>query len=140
MELNMKYNTKIFKRDFYAYYLLTMASLQKNLSPITVFTEKAYLRTYYHQFECYYRIFPNVMWTNYAGYERIIANYDTKVDVVSRRPKNQTGIGLATGVDVKMSKSAGLYVRQRWFSYKDASFSLDHYKGSETTIEIKIFF
>ncbi|MBX7242718.1 MAG: hypothetical protein K1X92_13325 [Bacteroidia bacterium] len=140
MELNAKYNNKIFKRDFYVYYLLTMASLQKKLSPIMVFTEKAYLRTYYHQMEFYYRIFPNIMWTNYVGYERIIANYDTKTDVVSRRPKNQTGLGLATGIDLRMSKNAGLYLRQRWFNYKDTSFALDHYKGTETTVEIKIFF
>lgn len=140
MELNLKYNNKIFKRDFYLYYLLTMASLQKNLSPITVFTEKAYLRTYYHQLEFYYKIVPKVMWANYAGYERIIANYDTKVNTTSRRPKNQTGFSYATGLDVMMSKNAGLYIRQRWFTYKDTSFELDHYKGTETTVEIKIFF
>ncbi len=140
MELNMKYNTKIFRKDFYVYYLLTMASLQKKLSPITVFTEKAYLRTYYHQAEFYYRLMPKLMWTNYLGYERIIANYDTRVNVETRRPKNQTGLGYATGFDLMMSKNAGLYLRQRWFSYKDRSFPLDHYKGSETTVEIKIFF
>lgn len=140
MELNMKYNTKIFKKDFYAYYLLTLASVQKNFSPITVFTEKAYLRTYYHQAECYYRILPKVMWTNYVGYERIIANYDTRVNQITRRPKNQTGWGFATGFDIMMSKNAGLYLRQRWFGYKDSSFPLDHYKGSESTVEIKIFF
>lgn len=140
MELSLKYNTKVLKRDFYAYYLLTMASLQKNLSPITVFTEKAYLRTYYHQFEAYYKLSPRVVWTNYAGFERIIANYDTQVDVVSRRPKNQTGIGLGTGLDVMMSKNAGLYLRHRWMDYKDTSFALDRYKGTETTLEIKIFF
>ena len=39
-----------------------------------------------------------------------------------------------------MSKNAGLYLRQRWFAYKDRSFPLDHYKGNETTLEIKIFF
>jgi hypothetical protein len=80
------------------------------------------------------------MWANYAGYERIIANYDTKVNTTSRRPKNQTGFSYATGLDVMMSKNAGLYIRQRWFTYKDTSFELDHYKGTETTVEIKIFF
>ncbi|MFN0201213.1 MAG: hypothetical protein ACKVTZ_06820 [Bacteroidia bacterium] len=140
MELNVKYATRLFKRDFYAYYLLTMASLQKNVSPITVFTEKAYLRTYYHQFEFYYKVLPKVMWTNYVGYERIIANYDTKVDTESQRPKNQTGFGLATGFDIMMSKNAGIYLRQRWFNYKDSSFALDYYKGWESTVEIKIFF
>jgi hypothetical protein len=47
---------------------------------------------------------------------------------------------LATGLDVQMSKNVGLYLRQRWMSYKDASFAKDRYKGWETTIELKAFF
>jgi len=54
--------------------------------------------------------------------------------------KNQTGWGFATGFDIRLSKNAGAYLRQRWMNYKDISFRNDHYRGYETTVEIKIFF
>jgi hypothetical protein len=130
-EVNMKY---------YVFYLGQYSSAQFFLSPFTVLTEKALMRTYYHQLEAYYSLSNNVVWCNYAGVERIIGNYDTEVDEITRRPKNQTGWSLATGFDIRMSRNAGLYLRQRWMNYKDTSFQNDRYKGYESTVEIKIFF
>lgn len=140
IEINSKYKAKLFKKDLYIYYLGQYSSVQHFAAPMTVFSEKALLRTYYHQFEAYYALTPSLVWCNYVGIERIIANYDTQTDLVSRRPKNQTGVGIATGFDIRLSKGAGLYLRQRWMNYKDSSFSLDRYKGFETTAEVKIFF
>ncbi len=140
LELNIKYKTKILRKDLFINYLGSYSSVQNEFSVSTVFTEKAYLRAYYHQLEAYYKLSNKVVWTNYAGWERIIANYSTEVNPVTRRPKNQEGWGFATGLDIEMSKAAGLYIRQRWMNYKDTSFPLDHYSGWESTIEIKIFF
>ncbi len=140
LELNIKYKTKILHKDLFINYLGSYSSVQNEFSVSTVFTEKAYLRAYYHQLEAYYKLSNKVVWTNYAGWERIIANYSTEVNPVTRRPKNQEGWGFATGLDIEMSKAAGLYIRQRWMNYKDTSFPLDHYSGWESTIEIKIFF
>ena len=81
-----------------------------------------------------------VVWTNYAGWERIIANYDTEINAVTRRPRNQTGYGFATGLDIEMSKGTGLYLRQRWMDYFDSSFPDNKYSGWESTVEVKIFF
>lgn len=153
IEINSKYKGKLFKKDYYLYYLGQFSSAQFAFSPITVFSEKALLRTYYHQLEAYYSLNKTFVWCNYFGYERIIGNYDTQTDlaapkdivlpskyVPTRRPKNQTGMSIATGFDIRLSKGAGLYLRQRWFAYHDSSFILDKYKGFETTAEIKIFF
>ncbi|MEN9331673.1 MAG: hypothetical protein RLZZ94_763, partial [Bacteroidota bacterium] len=140
IEMNMKWKGTIFNRDYYLYYLGQYSSAQPTSSPITVFSEQAYLRTYYHQIESYIKINKSLVWCNYAGFERIIANYDTETDLITKRPKNQTGYSIATGFDIRMSKGAGLYLRQRWMEYADASFKDDQYKGFETTVEIKIFF
>jgi hypothetical protein len=121
-------------------YLGQLSSAQSFLSPVTVFDEKALVRTYYNQFETYFVLSPGVVWCNYVGYERVIASYDTETDAISKRPKNQTGLALATGFDIRLSKGAGLYLRQRWMDYKDSSFGKDQYKGFETTAEIKVFF
>lgn len=140
IEVNTKFKTKIFKRDLHVFYLGQFSSVQNFAAPITVLNEGALLRTYYHQLETYYSITPGLVWSTYFGYERILANYSTNVDAVTRRPKNQTGISIATGFDIKLSKGAGLYLRQRWMDYKDTSFKNDRYSGFETTAEIKIFF
>ena len=104
------------------------------------FTEKSLLRTYDHQLEMYLKLSPMLVWNNYVSYERIIANYSTQVDAVSKRPKNQTGYSFASGFDIQMSKNVGLYIRQRWMKYEDTSFAKDKYKGWETTVELKAFF
>lgn len=140
LELNLKYNTRVLGRELYVFYLGQYSSAQYFLSPFTVLSEKALLRTYYHQLESYWTVSKSVVWCNYFGFERIIANYDTEVDAISRRPKNQTGFSLATGFDIRMSRNAGLYIRQRWMDYHDSSFEKDKYNGYESTVEIKIFF
>jgi hypothetical protein len=107
---------------------------------MVVFTEKALLRAYYHQLESYWKLNSRIVWTNYVSFERIVANYNTVTDVDSRRPKNQKGISVATGVDIQLSKGVGLYFRERWMTYKDMSFANDKYDGFESTLEIKVFF
>jgi hypothetical protein len=88
----------------------------------------------------YLKLSPMLVWNNYVSYERVIANYSTQVDAITKRPKNQTGYSLASGFDIQMSKNVGLYIRQRWMKYEDASFAKDKYKGWETTVELKAFF
>lgn len=80
------------------------------------------------------------MITNYLGYERILGNYATQVDELSRRPRNQEGIGLGTGLDLSLGKNALFALRHRYFQFEDRSFSLDKFSGQETMVEIKVFF
>jgi hypothetical protein len=140
VEINSKYKSKLLDKDLFIFYLGNFNSVQNRFAPMVNFTTNSLLRTYDHQLEMYWRVHPMLVWNNYASFERIIANYNTEVDVVSKRPKNQTGYAFATGCDIQLSKSVGLYVRQRWMKYSDASFANDRYKGWETSIELKAFF
>ena len=140
IEINSKWKTSIGRKDLYVFYLGNFNSAQNQWAPLTVFTEEALLRTYVHQLETYWQLSPTLIWTSYASYERNIANYQTQVDAITRRPKNQTGYSFATGFDIQLSRKVGLYVRQRWMDYKDTSFELDKYRGWETSIELKSFF
>ena len=122
------------------FYLGTFSSVQNNAAPFVVFSEKALLRSYSHQFETYLKLNARYVWTNYVGLERVLANYNTVTDAVSRRPKNQKGFSIATGLDIQLSKGVGLYLRERWMKYEDMSFANDRYKGFESTVELKMFF
>jgi len=140
IEFQAKYNTKIFHRDFYVFMLNRYASAQKFWSPITVFNDDAYVRHYSNEVEAYYAIRKKFTLVGYAGYERIIANYDTELDRETFKPRNQEGFGLGLGFDVDLGKNAGLYFRHRWFAFEDRNFSLDQFSGQETLLELKVYF
>ena len=90
--------------------------------------------------EFYFKVNSNLIITNFLGWERIIANYYTNTDLITYRPRNQSGLSFATGFDLSISKNAALYFRQRWMNYQDKSFIKDRYIGTESTLELKIFF
>lgn len=140
IELNSKFKTSLFEKDLFIFYLGSFNSVQNFGSAFVNFSEKSLLRAYYHQVETYYTLTSKLVWCNYLGFERIIANYSTQTDVVSKRPKNQKGFSVATGLDITLSKGVGLYLRQRWMNYHDTSFANDKYSGYETTVELKMFF
>jgi hypothetical protein len=140
IELQLKHRLKLFGRNLHAFYLGSYNSVQPKFSPITVFNESAYIRQYSHQLEMYYSLTPEFVITLYSGWERIIANYATRVDLESKRPLNQSNLGLGLGFDFMIAKNTGLYFRHRWFTFEDRSFVRDNFRGHESTIELKIFF
>ncbi len=140
IELQAKYKFKLFNNPWYLFYLGSYNSVQTNFSPVTVFSEKAYIRYYSHQFESYYRITPKVVLSQYLGWERAIANYDTEVDITSERPRNQEGIAVGFGVDYMIAKNTAIYLRHRYFKFEDRNFALEQFAGHETTFELKITF
>ena len=140
LEISYKSNYKIFNRDLYIFYLGGFYSVQDDFAALPQFSQKAYLQSYSNQVEFYYNIFDKVVVSNYFGIDRIIANDRTQLDVESNLAKNQIGYSYAIGLDIQLSKNTGLYVRQRWMNYKDLNFSLDRYSGTETSVELKIYF
>jgi hypothetical protein len=139
-ELQLKYKVKLFGKALHFFYLGSFNSVQPKFSPITVFNENAYIRQYSNQLEIYYCLNPDVILTFYSGWERIIGNYNTRVDLETKRPLNQSNLALGAGFDIMIAKNTGLYFRHRWFSFEDRSYSLDNFRGHESTVELKIFF
>ncbi|MCB0737000.1 MAG: hypothetical protein KDC92_05770, partial [Bacteroidetes bacterium] len=139
-EIQAKYNNKLFYRDFYIFMLNRYSSAQSFWSPITVTNSSAYIRHYSNEIEAYYQIRKRLVLTGYAGYERIIANYDTELDAETLKPRNQEGIGLGIGCDIDLGKNTGLFIRHRWFQFEDRNFNKDQFKGTETVVELKAYF
>lgn len=140
LELQGKYKSLINLKNFYAFLLCRYSSVQDFLSPVTVFTERAYLRHYSSELETYYALHKNLVLATYAGYERILANYDTDIDDLSNRPRNQEGWGFGLGLDYDFAKNTALYLRHRWFAFEDRNFIKDQFSGTETLVEIKLAF
>ncbi len=140
IEFQLKHKIKVFGKNLHAFYVGAYNSVQPKFSPITVFNENAYIRHYAHQLEFYYSITPEFIFNFYSGWERIIGNYSTRVDLDSKRPLNQSNLGIGVGFDYMIAKNTGLYFRHRWFTYEDRSFTQDNFRGNESTLELKIFF
>ena len=140
IEAQLKYKFMLFDRPFYSFYLGAYNSAQTSFSPTTVFTEDAYVRFYSHQLEGYYSITDDFILALYAGWERVIGNYDTQVNIDTQRPLNQENIGIGIGFDFMIAKNTGLYFRHRWFSFEDRSFPLENFGGHESTVELKLYF
>lgn len=140
IEISYKSKHKLFNRDLMIFYLGGFHSVQNSFSVTPKYSEKAYLQSYTHQLEAYYSITKNVVLCNYLGFDRIYGGNNTELDAITQAPKNQEGISYAVGLDIQLSRNTGLYIRHRWMKYRDYSFELDQYKGTETTVELKIFF
>lgn len=140
LEVQAKYHTRFLHRDLYANFLSRYSSVQDFLSPITVFTEDAFLRHYSNELELFWAYTQRATFTAYLGYERILANYQTHVNSVTLRPINQTGRGLGIGIDYDIAKNTALFLRHRWFDFNDSSFQDDTYNGTETLLELKFYF
>ena len=172
LNLNLAYKLKFLGRDLILNNFNTYNSVtDDNFNPIPVFTDKAFLRTFYEELMAFYNIHPKVAIVSFGSFEKVFGNnrvekayttYGTTADGIDYAPGdvikdtynnptlstvadkgatvNQFSWGYGLGIDYDFSSRAGLYVRNRWFGQKDKNFTLNNYKGMETTVELKIFF
>jgi len=139
-EIQGKYQAKLFNKNINMLFLGRYHTVQPKFSAFPRFNEKAYLRIYSSEFELYYQLGKKFMFSNYFGYERTIGNYDTEVNSETRRPRNQEGVGVGSGFELSLGKNAVFIFRHRVFAFQDFSFKLDQFKGSESLVEVKVFF
>ncbi len=140
MEIQAKYSGKIGLKRFHAFLLNRYSSVQDFISPITVFSEDAYLRHYSNELEMYYEYNDRCVIATYLGYESIVANYQTDLDAITNAPRDQRGWGVGLGVDYDLSKNTALFLRHRWFHFEDRNFERDAFNGTETVVELKLTF
>ncbi|MGC6433420.1 MAG: hypothetical protein ACON4M_04430 [Crocinitomicaceae bacterium] len=140
IELNFKSFTKLFNKDLMIFYLGGFHSVQNKFNALPNFQSSAYLRSYNQQLEFYLKMNKSIVLSNYFAFDRIYGGENTELDIVSNKPKNQIGLSYAIGVDISLSKNTGLYIRHRWMDYEDLNYTLDKYKGQETSVELKIYF
>ena len=134
LEAQIKYKNKFLGRDFYIFQMNTFTSCQDKLSPITVFNDDALIHARVHEVDFYYHITRDLMLDVYGGYERIVSNTQTK------DPRDQTGTAIGLGFDLAITSSTSLYYRHRWYDFDDANAPAEHFKGTEGTVELKIYF
>lgn len=140
VDVQAKFRTELGKKSLYLFYLGTWMAASPDVRALPTFNDQTYIQARYHEFDLYYELFPSFLLAGYVGLEYIKGGVNTEFDDDSLQPRNQVGQAVAFGFDWNVAKNAAFYVRQRYMDFRDKSFSLDRYKGSETTVELKIFF
>lgn len=147
--LNLKYQTTIFRKQFFIFYLGEYHSIQKSLSPIPVFNNSAFLRNQFHEIDAYLQINKKIALISYFGREFILGNEDSGLGniedsngnlLANQNPRNGKGKVIGIGFDYTFSDKSCFYFRFKKVSYNDLSFNNYNYSGYEATAELKIFF
>jgi hypothetical protein len=148
LQVQLKQKVNLSWLPFYVLYVGSFGSAQSQFAFIPNFSNKAYLRTFYHELDGIFMVQKDLSLIATFGREYIKGNQqlnrgDNKDGIVGslkNDPVDQTGKLVGLGLDIHISKNTNLYLRRRWFSQIDNSFLQDNIKGTETTIELKLFF
>jgi len=140
VDIQAKYETKLFNKDLYFFYIGSFNSASTSLEPVPVFNEDSYVYVQYHEVDFYYEILPKFIVTGYYGIENARGGNATLWDAETQLPLDQLGTAIGIGFDWQIAENSGLYVRHRWMEFEDRSFRDDRFKGTELTVELKTFF
>jgi len=136
----LMYKTKIFGKDIVLMNYHTYSTATSHINLMNNFSNDAYTRQYYVDATIAFKAMKKVMVVANAGYEKLLGGVNTVKDKVSGGTVNQRGKSLGFGLDYDFLSTAGLHLRHKWFSHEDVNFSLDKFNGTETTLELKLFF
>jgi len=139
-EFQLKYQLPSEKVPVTFFYNSSYNSVQPKWSPVPVFSNKAYLRAYYHELELYYNVVPSVTLNAYYGHQTVRANEQSNLSPDTGLPRHQINQAVAIGTDILLTRHSALHLKQRWFHQKAHAFTKDNFKGSETSLELKVYF
>jgi hypothetical protein len=140
VDIQAKWNSTLFDKDIFVFYLVSFGSVEEDLSLIPSMHDRSYLFVQSHEMDIYYEALPGFVLTGYLGLQNARGGRNTEWGEVSQRPIDQLGTAVGVGFDWTLAENCGLYVRYRWMEHEDRSFELDRFKGREFTIELKTFF
>lgn len=168
VDLMGKYKCKIFDREFVIMDFFNYTSVQDFFNPIPTFGSTPFVYTYYNDITAAYHLAKKITLIGNVGYEKMKGN--NRVDmfdptaisaagVTTDRTKgitlDQRGYVFGLGVSYDFAKNASIHLRNKWLYQNDdtlfmeklfhssrdqQSFPLDKYRGTETTVEMKLFF
>ena len=140
LDFTIKYKLRVARRNMVVRNFSNYGSVQDKLSAAPVFSDKAFLRTFYNQTLVMYELGKKVSVLAMFEFERNRANDRTELSGYNRKALDQYSEGYGFGIDYDFSEFAGLYFRHRWMRHEDINFVKDKFIGQESTVELKVFF
>ncbi len=138
-DLTLKMKIRLFKRDIILSNYCFAGSVGKTISPIPVWNTGSFVRSFFEEFSAYVPLKKNVMLLGFYSIQINKANGQTQL-AENGKPLDQIGTGFGFGIDYDFASNAGIFLRHRWMEQKDENFTADRFKGTETMVELKVFF
>lgn len=139
LDVSLKYKTNFFYKELIVSNFSTYNSIQDGVSVVPEFTDKAFIRTFYNEINTFLKITKATTIVGQIAYEITKANqYTDKAENGLNADKFGSTYGI--GLDIDFGRTAGVYIRQKWYHQKDKNFILDEFKGFESSVELKIWF
>lgn len=139
-ETMLMYKFKFLGRELVLMNFHTFSTALSHMSFGDNFNDNAYTRQYYTDGTVVFKAFKKVTFVGSFGLERLLGGKNTDKDILTGGTVNQTGTSKGLGIDYDFLSTAGLHLRHKWFSHNDTNFTLDKFNGTETTLELKLFF
>ncbi len=140
IELQTKYNLKLFNRNIYLFTLTQINSCQKSFEFIPLFSDDAFINQSSLIVDMSCELNPKTSMVMSYGLERVKGNELTDLDEESGMPRDQSNRLLGVGVDYKVGDQAMIFLRQNFYKFSDPNFSYNQLQGTETMLELKINF
>ncbi|MFQ3575786.1 MAG: hypothetical protein SNJ77_05055 [Cytophagales bacterium] len=143
-EAHVKARTVFLGKPLYANYLGSINTVGSKLQLAPISTPGSYLNLQYHESEAFWALHRKFTACFYLGLQTAKGGNKTeKGDILSNDsflPNHQITTAWGLGADWYWSENLACFVRGRWMDQHNNTFSNDHYKGFELTIEIKALF
>lgn len=149
LDLLLKYQLTIFSRKLLLFNRSNFVSIQDQFSVTPIFSNDAFVKTFFNEFTLAYKVNKKLMFLANAGIERAWGGQRTELteeikegEVTIQTPGkaiDQIGQALGFGFGYDFSTRATFHFRHKWMTHEDKNFVLDRFRGQETTVELKIF-
>lgn len=138
LDFKLKYNTWVLGKEvvFISTTNYNTVSDKFNALPNS---EDAFLKVLYFDSQAFIHLKKDLVLVLMSGIERAQGSMRTEL-AENGKPIDQKGKAFGVGFDLQLNDRAGLYLRHRWFSHKDENFTKDHFSGTDSSVELKIFF
>lgn len=138
LEMQALYRIRLGEKVLVFNHLLRAASVQTDAALINL-APQALLRQYSTENELYLQWNSRISLVMMLSGDITLGGIRTGVSV-SGRPFEQYGAARGLGIDIWAADNVCVYLRHKYFAFEDRSFNLDQYRGTESTIELKLLF
>jgi hypothetical protein len=139
-DIDARYKASFLGKSIIFTNYLSYQSANDKFSPLPYFTKNAFVRVFYEELISYYQLNKSTVLVGHLAYNKAVASYRTTLSSDNGKPINQDSWALGGGIDWNFAPMMGLYFREMWMTHRDRNFSLDHFQGYETSVELKVMF
>lgn len=160
IELQAKYNDKIFGKNYYLFFLTRLNSCQKSIKTLPQIGNQALISQLSKEVDLSVELNDKTSIVLSYGIEKILGNTSTDIgdnpeatstNILFERlglenlyrytnSRNQKNTLYGLGLDYKIGQNAMIFFRYNQYRYFDPNFIENHLKGWETILELKINF